>query len=369
MKVAIIHDWLTGMRGGERVLEAICELYPDADIFTLVYKKGSVGGQIEQHRIYESFINRFPFAATKYRSYLPIFPTAIEKFDLRAYDLVISSSHCVAKGVITKPNTLHISYIHSPMRYVWDLYYDYFSKAQTNALSRTIIAITANYLRSWDVTSSNRVDLLIANSHFVAKRIKKYWNKNAVVINPPVSIDRFTPISKKGDYYLVVSALVPYKRIDVAVEAFNHNGLPLKIVGSGPEIPRLKAMAKDNIQFLGSPSDDEVIQLYAKAKAFIFPGEEDFGITPLEAMASGTPVVAYGSGGVLETIVENKTGVLFDQQTAQALNNAIQKLDTIKWNSHNMNTHAKKFSRTQFKAQFKSEVEKAQLAHNQHARA
>lgn len=365
MKVAIIHDWLTGMRGGERVLEAICELYPEADIFTLVYKKGQIGGPIEDHRIYESFINRFPFAATKYRHYLPLFPTAIEKFDLRAYDLVISSSHCVAKGVITKPNTVHVSYIHSPMRYVWDLYYDYFSKAQTNPISRTIIAIAANYLRTWDVASSARIDLLIANSRFVSRRIKKYWGRDSVVVNPPVDISRFAPIEQKGDYYLVVSALVPYKRIDLAVEAFNRNGLPLKIVGSGPELDRLKKMAKSNIQFLGSPSDAEVVQLYAQAKAFIFPGEEDFGITPLEAMASGTPVIAYGSGGILETVIAGRTGLLFAEQTADSLNQAIIKAQDISWDPKAMHQHANGFNRHHFQHQLQDHINKAIAQHRQ----
>lgn len=359
MKVAIIHDWLTGMRGGERVLEAICELYPEADIFTLVYKKGTVGGVIEEHPIYESFINRFPLAATKYRHYLPLFPTAIEKFDLRQYDLVISSSHCAAKGVITKPNTVHISYVHSPMRYVWDLYYDYFSKAQTNALTRTFIAVCANYLRTWDVASAQRIDLIIANSNFVAKRIKKYWGKEAIVINPPVDISRFKSVAHKSEYYLIVSALVPYKRIDIAVEAFNHNGLPLKIVGSGPEISRLQKLAKSNIEFLGSPSDKEVVNLYAKAKAFIFPGEEDFGITPLEAMASGTPVIAYGSGGALETVINGQTGIYFSQQTAQSLQGALDQLDSVTWSNEVMKQQATKFSKQHFKTQLRRSIAQA----------
>jgi glycosyltransferase involved in cell wall biosynthesis len=349
MRVALIHDWLTGMRGGERCLEVLCELYPDADIFTIVYDPGSVGSPIEDHRIYESFISRFPLAKTKYRHYLPLFPAAVEKFDLRSYDLVISSSHCAAKGVITRPQTFHMSYVHSPMRYVWDLYYDYFGKDQVAAMQRVAIAAFANYLRSWDVTSSVRIDYAVANSRFVARRIKKYWGKEAEVLHPPVSVDRFTSGMPKEDYDLIVSALVPYKRIDLAIDAYNELGRPLKIVGTGPEYAALKSRARNNIEFLGFADDTTVANLYARARTFVFPGEEDFGITPLEAMASGTPVVGYGSGGLLETVIDGETGILFAEQTPRALLDALKLAKEIDFNQDDLRVQAKRFDRLHFK--------------------
>lgn len=332
LKTAIVHDWLTGMRGGEKVLEALCELFPDADLFTLLHIPGAVSGTIEKRRIKTSFIQRLPFAKKRYRLYLPLFPLAVEGFDLKGYDLVISSSHCAAKGVIPGPNALHISYIHSPMRYVWDMYGEYFGK--TRGLSGLLIRLFAHYLRLWDSSSSRRVDFFVANSNHVAKRIMRYYRRDSSVIYPPVDVSRFSIAERApGDYYLIVSAFAPYKRLDIAVEAFNTLGKRLLIAGTGQEEKRLKAMAGKNIEFLGWKSDTEVAELYRNCRALVFPGEEDFGITPVEAMACGRPVIAYGRGGALETVKglnapegagDNPTGFFFYEQTAEALKDAVE---------------------------------------------
>ncbi len=332
MKAAIVHDWLTGMRGGEKVLDALCELYPDADLFTLLHVPGSVSGTIEKRRIHTSFIQRLPFAERRYRHYLPLFPLAIEGFDLKGYDLVISSSHCAAKGVIPAPGALHISYIHSPMRYVWDMYGEYFGKA--GGLSGLLIRLSAHYLRLWDSSSSSRVDFFVANSNHVAKRITRYYRRDSSVIYPPVDVSRFSVSGRApGDYYLIVSAFAPYKRLDIAVQAFNTLGKRLLIAGTGQEEKRLKAMAGKNIEFLGWKSDAELAELYRGCRALVFPGEEDFGITPVEAMASGRPVIAYGRGGALETVRGlnapqgaggDPTGIFFYEQTPRSLADAVE---------------------------------------------
>lgn len=333
MKVAIIHDWLTGMRGGEKVLEVFCELYPDADLYTLIHIPGSTSMTIEPMNIKTSYLQDIPGISKHYRSFLPLFPHAIEGFDLRGYDLVLSSSHCVAKGVIPPPGAMHISYIHSPMRYVWDLYHEYFGSDRSGWLSRKAISVIAHYLRMWDVTSSARVDHFIANSNHVARRIEKYYRRSADVIYPPVDCSRFSISEKDDDFYLIVSAFAPYKRLDIAIEAFNNLGLPLKIIGDGQDEKGLKGLARPNIEFLGWKKDDVLKEHYSKCKALIFPGVEDFGIVPVEAMASGRPVIAYGKGGVLETVVplnqsevrsqkseeRSPTGVFFNEQTVDAL--------------------------------------------------
>lgn len=335
MRTAIVHDWLTGMRGGEKVLEALCELFPDADLFTLLHIPGAVSGLIEKRRITTSFIQRLPLAKKRYRLYLPLFPLAVEGFDLKGYDLVISSSHCAAKGVIPGPNALHISYIHSPMRYVWDMYGEYFGKAR--GLSGLLIRLFAHYLRLWDSSSSCRVDFFVANSNHVSKRIMRYYRRDSSVIYPPVDVSRFSIAEQAtADYYLIVSAFAPYKRLDIAVEAFNALGKRLLIAGTGQEEKRLKAMAGKNIEFLGWKSDTEVAKLYRNCRALVFPGEEDFGITPVEAMACGRPVIAYGKGGALETVRglnapegrgNSPTGVFFYEQTAEALKDAVESFE------------------------------------------
>lgn len=354
MRVALVHDWLTGMRGGEKVLEVFCELFPEADLYTLLHIPGSVSKTIENRKIYTSFVQGMPFAAKRYRMMLPLFPMAIEGFDLSGYDLVLSSSHCVAKGVIPPPGALHISYVHTPMRYVWDMYYEYFG---TKGFKGKVIGAFAHYLRIWDVSSSCRVDHYIANSAHVAKRIKKYYRRDSTVIHPPVDCSRFSVGAGPEDYYLVVSAFAPYKKIDIAIEAFNRTGLKLKIIGSGQDEARLKKIAGPNIEFLGWKSDSEIAEYYGKCRALIFPGEEDFGIVPLEAMASGRPVIAYGKGGALETIVpvgskaKSPTGIFFDEQTCAALEEAVKSFEkNIEvFNPSAIREHALGFDRPVFK--------------------
>ncbi len=364
MKVATVHDWLTGMRGGEKVLAAILELYPESDLFTLLHNRGSVAKIIEDRKIYTSFIDRLPFKANQYRSYLPLFPTAVELFNFKNYDLVISTSHCVAKGIRTPPNTLHISYIHSPMRYVWDMYEDYFGDDKLGFFSRRFIPLFANYLRIWDVTSSNRVDQFIANSRHVARRIKKYYLRNATVIHPPVDTDLFNLSKDSDDYYLIISALVPYKRIDLAVETFNRLNKRLIVIGDGPESQKLKRMAGQNVKVLDWLPYPELKTYYANCKALIFPGEEDFGIVPVEAQACGKPVIAFGRGGALETVMGyteqnpyRATGVFFDEQDSQSLKSAIEKAESISWDAGFIHAHAQKFSKQNFKTSFKQFVD------------
>ncbi len=363
MRVAIVHDWLTGMRGGEKVLEVFCELYPQADIFTLLHVPGSVSQTIESHKIFTSFVQRLPFARKHYRSFLPLFPVAIEKFDLNAYELVLSISHCVAKGVITPPETCHISCVLSPMRYVWDLYHDYFGKDRAGVLSRKITPFFATYLRAWDVTSSARVDQFVAISSYVAKRIRKYYRRDAAVIHPPVETDRFRIAGKpRGNFHLVVSALVPYKRIDLAVKAANRLGFRLLVIGKGPQEKYLRKMAGRNVEFLGYQPDEVVARCYSDCKALIFPGKEDFGIVSLEAMASGRPVIAYGRGGALDTVVPLNahssagsspapTGIMFYEQTVDALCEALKTFEenSDRFDPAAMRRHALKFDRSVFK--------------------
>ena len=352
LRVALVHDWLTGMRGGEKVLEVLCELYPQATLFTLLYNKGSVSDTIEKINIRTSFVDRLPLKATKYRNYLPLFPKAIESFDFSGFDLVFSSSHAVAKGARPAPGALHICYCHTPMRYVWELYEEYFGQGRAGALTRAAMSIVAPRLREWDVRSSDRVNFFIANSRNVADRIRQYYRRPADVIHPPVNVDQFLVSEKDEGYYLIVSALVPYKRVDLAIEAFNELGERLLVVGSGPESKRLQSIASRNIQFLGWKNDLELSRLYAGCRALIFPGIEDFGIVPLEAMASGKPVIAFGKGGALETVVDHSpspTGIFFHEQSVSALKDAMVQFSTSKFDPLMIRSHAERFARPQFK--------------------
>jgi glycosyltransferase involved in cell wall biosynthesis len=336
LKVAIVHDWLYVMRGAEKVLEVFCELYPRADLFCLFHVPGQTSETIERMNICTSFIDRLPFVRRNHRWYLPLFPSAVEKFNLREYDLVLSSSHCVAKGVIPPPKALHISYIYTPMRYVWDLYDDYFGKGRAGFFTRLLVPFFAKRLRKWDVATSARVDSFVAISDCVAQRVKEYYNRDAEVIYPPVDTEKFYPSGKHAqDYYLVVSGLVPYKRIDLAVEAFNRLGFELRIIGTGPEEKKLRKLARSNVKFLGWQTDKIVARHYAGCRALVFPGREDFGIVPVEAMASGRPVIAYGRGGVTESVVplaEKRgpgqsgppTGIFFNKQSAESFCDAVR---------------------------------------------
>ena len=352
MRAALVHDWLTGMRGGEKVLEVLAELFPDAPIFTLLHVPGSTSPTIERHEIRTSFIQNAPLATKHYRQYLPLFPAAIEDLNIQDFELIISSSHCVAKGIIPGPDAFHVAYLHTPMRYVWDMFEDYFSVRHVGKLKHRLISYAASYLRQWDFASSPRVDRFVANSAYVRSRIRRYYNRDATVIHPPVDISQF-PLSEKEDgYYLVVSALVPYKRVDLAVEAFNAMKKHLVVVGHGPELARLKKMAGPTIEFVGWQVDTNLSGYYARCRALIFPAREDFGIVPLEAMATGKPVVAYGAGGALETVIgegENRTGVFFDEQTVPSLVAAVNELERTEFCPARIRDHACAFDRPVFK--------------------
>ena len=326
VRCALVHDWLTGMRGGEKCLEVFCELLPHADLYTLLHIEGRMSDAIEAMDIQTSFVQHLPFVESKYRHYLPIFPRAIERFDFSEYDLIFSSSHCVAKGAIPRADARHICYCYSPMRYVWYMFDAYFGEHRIGRLKRALIGKFAARLREWDRRTCDRVDQFIAISEHVRKRIQRNYGRDADVIHPPVDCSFFRPVGDPRDYYLVASAFAPYKRIDLAVETFNELGKPLKVIGKGQDEKRLRALAGPNIEFLGAVSDEELREAYSKCRAFIFPPEEDFGIMPIEAMACGRPVIAYGVGGALETVTE-ETGVFFLDQSVPALKKAIEEFE------------------------------------------
>ncbi len=357
MKIALVHDWLTGMRGGEKCLEVLCELFPDAPIYTLLHNKGAMSPLIESKKIFTSFIDNLPAKEKQYRKYLPLFPFAIAQFDLSEYDLVISMSHAVAKNVRVRNDALHICYCFTPMRYVWDMYEQYFGKGKTGFVTRTAMKIVAPLLRWWDVKTSARVTTFIAISEEVRRRIRKHYSRDSAMIYPPVDTEQFQLSNNEENFYLIVSALVPYKRVDLAVDVFNTNGEKLIIAGTGPESEKLKSKAKSNIEFLGWRSDEELAQLYSRCKALIFPGEEDFGIVPLEAMACGKPVIAYGKGGALETVIDGKTGIFFNDQTIGSLDSAVKKFHTISFDQQFIRRHSLKFSRSIYKQTMKDFIE------------
>jgi glycosyltransferase involved in cell wall biosynthesis len=370
------------MRGGEKCLEALCELFPTATLFVLVHVKGSVSEAIEKMDIRTSFVQRLPFARKRYRSYLPLFPTAVEQFDMRPFDLVVSSSHCVAKGVIPRADSIHICYCNTPMRYVWAMYEEYFGAGRLRGFSRLAVPLFANYLRMWDVASSQRVDAFVANSENVRKRIWRYYRRESEVIFPPVDTESTWLSTEDDGYFLIVSAFAPYKRLDVAVEAFSRRKEKLVIVGTGQEEQKLRKMAGSNIEFVGWVAPENLGKYYANCRALIFPGEEDFGIVPVEAQCYGKPVIALGQGGVLETVsgrwlseiqgskrgqkLEKKeektqgksTGIFFREQTAEQLIQAVEKFGELEFDPSFIRAHALRFDRAQFKNKMKELVER-----------
>lgn len=331
MRVALIQDWLTGMRGGEKVFEAFCRRFPEAPVYTLVHQPGSVSAEIERHPIHTSFVNRLPGGRKKYQRYLPLFPAAIEAFDLRGFDLILSSSHCAAKGVIVHPGTRHLCYCHTPMRYVWSSYQEYFGDLR--GLAARVMPLLASQLRQWDQSTNLRVDSFAANSDHVAKRIARYYGRSARTIHPWVDVDFFTPGTEREDFYLVVTALVPYKRIDLVMEAARRLPRRFVVVGDGVERARLERSAPKNVSFLGWLPSEPLRDIYRRCRGLLFPGEEDFGIVPVEAQATGAPVIGLGRGGLLETVRPGESGLFFDQPTAEALVAAIQRFEMMEWDA------------------------------------
>jgi glycosyltransferase involved in cell wall biosynthesis len=348
LKVAIIHYWLVGMRGGEKVIEALCEMYPQADIFTHVYVPEMVSECIRRHRIIPTFINALPRAAKMYKTYLPLMPLALEQLDLRDYDLVISSESGPAKGVIARADALHVCYCHTPMRYIWNMYHDYRSGA--GRLTRLMMPPLSHYLRMWDVTSSARVDSFVANSATVAHRIQRYYARDSVVIYPPVDTNAFAIAapSELDEYYLMAGELVSYKRPDLAIRAFNEMKLKLVVIGGGEMLDEVRRIAGPTVTVMGPQPFAVLKEHYARCRALVFPGEEDFGMVPVEAMASGRPVVAFGRGGATETVADGLSGVFFAEQTVEAISAAVARLANIEWDPQRIAAHAGQFGRQQF---------------------
>ncbi len=359
MRAVLVHDWLTGMRGGEKVLEALAELFPAAPIFTLVHRRGGVSAALESHPIHVSWIGRLPGAAGYYRRLLPLYPAAMATLRVPPADLVLSSSHAAAKAVRKPPGAVHVCYCHTPMRYLWDLYDDYFGRNRAGLPTRLAMQALRRPLQRWDAATSRGVDHWLANSANVAERIQRLYGRQAEVLHPWVDLERFTLGDGTGGSehhharYLVVSALVPYKRIELAIAATSMLGRGLDIVGSGPEDRGLKALAArsgGDVRFLGWLDDAALARAYRRARALLMPGEEDFGIAPLEAMASGRPVIAWNRGGALETVIHGETGILFAPQSAEALAGAMAEAETKAWDPAPLRAQAERFSRARFLA-------------------
>jgi glycosyltransferase involved in cell wall biosynthesis len=357
MKVAIIHYWLVGMRGGEKVLETIGDMYPQADIYTHVYSPDSISDKIRRHRVIPTFINALPRAEKLYKTYLPLMPMALEQLDLRGYDLIISSESGPAKGIIPPPGALHVCYCHTPMRYIWNMYHEYRSSA--GRMTRLLMPPFAHYLRMWDMASSARVDSFVANSATVAERIRRYYRRDATVIHPPVDTDAFriVPPSELGDYYLMAGELVSYKRPDLAVRAFNDMKLKLVVIGGGEMLDQIRKLAGPTVTVMGPQPFEVLKQHYATCRALIFPGEEDFGMVPVEAMASGRPVVAFGRGGATETVSQGVSGVFFSEQTVGAIAAAVKSLNSIDFDSAEIANRAKAFGRDQFVEKMRAHID------------
>lgn len=363
MKKALIHDWFSTYAGAEKCIESFTNVWNDSEIYGLI----DFLSECDRDKIlkgkyaHTSFIQRLPFAKEKYRNYLPLFPFAIEQFDLSGYDVVLSSSHAVAKGVLTHSNQLHISYVHTPIRYAWDLYHQYLHESGLNHGLKGILAkYFLHKIRLWDVSTANRVDYYIANSHYIARRIKKAYGKSSDVIYPPVDIDKFALRDSKSDFYLTASRMVPYKKIDLIVEAFSQTDKKLLVIGDGPDMGKIKSKASKNIELLGFADDKTMADLMGQAKAFVFAAEEDFGITPVEAQACGTPVICFGRGGTLETVREGISGLYFMEQNIRELLAAVDKFEQSydKFEPIKIRENSLKFSRTRFESEIKSYVEK-----------
>ncbi len=359
MRVALVTDWLDSFGGGERVLMELHRMFPDAPVYTTVHDPSRLPSELRGLDVRTSFIQRLPWIRASHLRFLPLMPLAVERYDLRGYDLVVSMSSACAKGVITGPDTLHVCYCFTPCRYIWDLYHEYVR----GTLKRMAAAPVAAYLRAWDRSSSARVDRFVAISREVAGRIRKHYGRDCDIVVPPVEVDRIRPDGRApDDYYLVVSRLVGYKRVDLAVQAATRLGRRLVVAGSGPELERLRALAGPTVEFRGFTPDDELPHLYARCRAFLFPGFEDFGITPVEAQAAGRPVVAFGRGGAAETVVDGVTGVLFHEQTVDALCEAMLRLEQGRWDPAACRRNAELYGSGAFHAGLRGVLERAGLA-------
>jgi len=355
MKVALVHDWMNQIGGAEDVLEALVDLFPTAPIYTSLYAPDKMPAHWQTWDIRTNFIDKLPFSHRKQQLYFPLYPFSFEQHDLRGYDLVISNKSGFCHGVITGPDTVHICYCLTPTRYVWR-YHQYAEQEQLGRLTRTILPPFLTQLRQWDRLAADRVDHFVAISQEVRRRIAKVYRRESVIIYPPVDTARFVPDDEVEDYYLLVGRLVPYRRIDLLIEAFNKMKRPLRIAGSGRDRARLEAMAGPTIEFLGYVPDEELPSLLAKCRAFMFPGEEDFGIAPIQAMAAGRPVIAYAAGGALETVLPGVTGTLFAEQSVAAIIQAVEGFDTENVDPPRIRQHAEQYDVSHFKAQIQALV-------------
>jgi glycosyltransferase involved in cell wall biosynthesis len=365
LKVAIVHYWLVNMRGGEKVIEALLDIFPQAEIFTLVYDKSKISDKINAQKIHTSFIQKIPFGVSKYQHFFPLFPFAVEQFDLSKFDLVISSDSGFSKMALTNSTQKHITYCHTPMRYAWDKYFEYLNENNLGFIKKTAMRVFMHYVRLTDLASSFRVDGFIANSKTVAGRIAKHYRRDADVIYPPVDCAKYTVTDNSNDeihqdpFYLFVGQLIPYKKPDIAVKAFNELGINLIVAGCGQMEKELKKIAAPNIKFIGRAADDRLLNLYRNCEALIFPNEEDFGIVPVECMAAGKPVIALNCGGASETVIDGKTGVLFDNCDQHSLINAVKKFIAVKKNfkAGEIRNHALNFDTEIFKNKIKQYFE------------
>jgi len=360
MKKALIHDWFSVYAGAEKCVESFTNIWDDFEIYSLIDFLNDEDRKIilKGKQVHTSFVQNLPKAKTKYRNYLPFFPLAIEQFDLSEYDVILSSSHAVAKGVLTHSDQLHISYVHTPIRYAWDLYHQYLKES---GLDRGFKGKLAKYflhkIRMWDVSTVNRVDHYIANSHYIARRIKKVYGRESTVIYPPVDVEKFQLCAKKEEFYLTASRMVPYKKIDLIVEAFSKTDKKLVVIGTGPDMEKIKGFAGKNIEFLGFAPDEVLLDHMQRAKSFVFAAEEDFGIVPVEAQACGTPVICLDKGGTKETVIDGLTGVHFQEQKVNDLLEAIEKFENLEFNPTQIREHALKFSKERFEKEIKEFVD------------
>lgn len=359
MRVALVHHWLVEQGGGERVVEALCRLYPDADLFTNMYRPAGIDGPLASRAVRTTLVDHLPYAPSLLPAYVPLMPMALSRLDLRGYDLVISSESGPSKGMRIDARALHVCYCHSPMRYVWDMEDEYVAAAP--ALLRPVMRAAAWYLRRWDRKSSRRLDLVISNSHHTQARVRHAWQRDSIVIAPPVDVDRFAQPTRRGDHFVFLGRLVHYKRADLAVQAANRSGHRLIVIGEGAELPKLRRMAGPTVQFLGRAKPSVVNEVLGSARALLFPGEEDFGIVPVEAMAAGVPVIAYGRGGVLDTVLDGVTGILHAQQSVEAIVAAMEQLDKTPdmFSADVLRAHARNFSHETFATRFADAIDEA----------